>query len=203
MLTPVERTGFVGLETTHGSVTHREEDETPQVTADGSEVFTLDRDLEIVVRSRDLAEEQVDRPAADDAPVDIDAVEHVGELARRPGLPRLDIRCVPIRGRPTRHFPHGRLLDGFADLGQGVGHRGGEIVDVGDELAARDEAEVDVVEVRHHGQVQAAVVEDRARAGAARRGGRRRGRAGTPGPGTFDTIRLIAGRMRSPMRSRP
>ena len=37
-----------------------------------------------------------------------------------------------------------------------------EVIDVGHELAARDEPEVDVVEVRDHGDVESAVVEDRA-----------------------------------------
>ena len=48
----------------------------------------------------------------------------------------------------------------------------GELVDVGHQLAARDEAEVDVVEVRHHRHVEPAVVEDRAQRVQARRAGR-------------------------------
>ena len=94
---------------------------------------------------------------------------------------------------PRRARRHARDVDLLTALGAGansqavafmisrerVGDRGGEVVDVGDELAARDEAEVDVVEVRHDREVEAAVVDDRAERVERRRGGRPRGRAGT------------------------
>ncbi len=63
-----------------------------------------------------------------------------------------------------------------------VGDGRGEVVDVGDELAARDEPEVDVVEVRDHGDVEPAVVEDRAERVERDEAARPRGRAGTAGP---------------------
>ncbi len=98
-------------------------------------------------------------------------------------------RVGPAGGRRRRRCGCFDRVDDLHELGQRIRYRLRECVEVGQQLAACEEPEVDRLEIADHRQVQARAVEDRAERvhGFEPRPARY---SGNGGPGTFEMIAL-------------
>ena len=84
------------------SVAGREQLERAERLADLGERRARHRDLEILVRSGFMAQPQIQRPSAGDAPLRGNSCEAIRELARRPRPPGVDARWNDHRRRNRR-----------------------------------------------------------------------------------------------------
>ena len=95
---------LAGAERPHFAVSDDMEREIREVRAHAREVRARDGDLEIAVRSGLAAEEQVDRPTADDAPRNAHACEPARGLLGTPGIPGLERWTVPAHAQTLRQL---------------------------------------------------------------------------------------------------
>jgi len=86
----------VVVEPSHLAVTNDVEHVAGEHAAHVAEVLAQDGDLEIAVFAGLLAEEQVDRPAADDAPRHGERRQPARDLLGCPRVPRVETGAVPV-----------------------------------------------------------------------------------------------------------
>jgi hypothetical protein len=85
-----------GRQQTDFAVTDRVQNESAQSRAHGRKIVAQDRDFQIVVNAGCAPQPQVDRPAADDTPRDIETGQPFGCLFGPPGAPRIERRTVAM-----------------------------------------------------------------------------------------------------------